>query len=98
MESIILLGGLQMKKLSTVLLSASLLFGLTVVSPLTTDAAAKKFSNCTELNKVYKGGVAKDTKVTNKGGKTKYKPTVSAEVYKLNSSKDRDKDGIACER
>jgi len=73
MEFIILLGGLQMKKLSTVLLSASLLFGLTVVSPLTTDAAAKKYSNCTELKKVYKGGVAKDGKLQIKA----VKPNIS---------------------
>lgn len=34
----------------------------------------------------------------NKGGKTKYKPTVSAKLYAANKSKDRDKDGITCER
>ena len=59
---------------------------------------AKKFSNCTELNKVYPGGVAKSSSTRNKGGKTKKTPTVSAKVYAENSSKDRDKDGIACER
>ncbi len=57
----------------------------------------KKFSNCTELNKVYPGGVAKSAKSVNKGGKTKKTPTVNAKVYSANSSKDRDKDGIACE-
>lgn len=62
------------------------------------DAAPAKFKNCTELNKVYAGGVAKDAKVTNKGGKTKYKPHVSAEIYKAHTKMDRDKDGIACER
>lgn len=58
----------------------------------------KKYSNCKELNKVYKGGVAKSASVKNKGGKTKYKPYVSAALYNANKSKDRDKDGIACER
>ncbi|WP_342601320.1 excalibur calcium-binding domain-containing protein [Psychrobacillus sp. FSL H8-0483] len=67
------------------------------VEPKTTGAAEKNYKNCTELIKDYKGGVAKDAKVKNKGGKTKNKPTVSAEIYKLNESKDRDKDGIACE-
>ena len=57
----------------------------------------KKFSNCTELNKVYPGGVAKSAKSVNKGGKIKKTPTVNAKVYAENSSKDRDKDGIACE-
>lgn len=57
----------------------------------------KKFSNCTELNKVYPGGVAKSSKSINTGGKIKKTPTVNAKVYAENSTKDRDKDGIACE-
>lgn len=57
----------------------------------------KKFSNCTALNKVYPGGVAKSAKWVNKGGVIKNKPTVNTKVYAENSSKDRDKDGIACE-
>lgn len=76
------------------LLAASLF----VVPFQSADAAPAKFKNCTELNKVYAGGVAKDAKVKNKGGKTKYKPHVSAEIYKAHSKMDRDKDGIACER
>lgn len=87
-----------MKKFTGILLSVTLLLGVSTVSPSPTDAAAKTFKNCTELNKTYKGGVAKDATVKNKGGKTKYAPTVSAEIYKANASKDRDKDGIACER
>lgn len=69
--------------------------------PVTVNAhppIEKKFANCAALNKVYKGGVAKSSKVVNKGGKTKHKPTVNAKVYQANASKDRDKDGIACER
>lgn len=58
----------------------------------------KKFSNCTELNKVYPGGVSKSAKSVNKGGKTKQTPTVNLKVYNENKSKDRDGDGIACER
>jgi hypothetical protein len=58
----------------------------------------QKFSNCAELNKVYPGGVAKSSKVKNQGGKTKYKPAVDAKIYEANKSKDRDKDGIVCER
>jgi hypothetical protein len=57
-----------------------------------------KFSNCTELNKVYPGGVAKNAKVTNQGGETKNTPVVKPSVYKKNASKDRDRDGIACEK
>lgn len=88
-----------MKKITMAIISGALLLGVTVSNPVQTDAAAaKKYSNCAAVNKDYPGGVAKDSKVKNKGGKTKFKPTVSAELYKLNASKDRDKDGIACER
>jgi len=58
----------------------------------------KKFANCSALNKVYPGGVAKSRSSRNKGGNTNYSPTVNAKVYAENSSKDRDKDGIACEK
>lgn len=58
----------------------------------------KKFSNCAALNRVYPGGVASSNSSNNKGGATKYTPTVSSKVYKENKSKDRDHDGIACER
>ena len=58
----------------------------------------RKFANCSELNKVYPGGVAKNSKVTNKGGATKNTPAVKPAIYKKNVSKDRDKDGIACEK
>jgi hypothetical protein len=57
----------------------------------------KKFSNCAALNKVYPGGVAKSKNWANKGGKIQNNPTVNAKVYAENSSKDRDKDGLACE-
>jgi hypothetical protein len=74
---------------------AFLMFALPIHSA---NAAPAKFKNCTELTKTYPGGVAKNAKVQNVGGKTKYKPFVSAEIYKLHSKMDRDKDGIACER
>lgn len=87
-----------MKKIGSILLSFGLIIGTFTFFPDPTNAAVSKFKNCTELNKVYKGGVTKDAKVKNKGGKTKYAPTVSAEIYKANAGKDRDNDGIACER
>jgi hypothetical protein len=59
----------------------------------------RTYKNCTELNKVYKGGVAQSSKARNKGGKTRSKPTVYKRVYDLNYKRlDRDKDKIACER
>ena len=84
---------MQNKKLIAFVLAVGLTAGLSN----TTFAAAKKFKNCTELNKVYPGGVAKPGAV-NKGGVTKNQPTVNAALYKANIKSDRDKDGIACEK
>ena len=58
----------------------------------------KKFSNCAALNAVYPGGIAKSIGTVNLGGKTKLSPYVSAKLYNGNKSRDRDGDGIACER
>ncbi|PIC87438.1 hypothetical protein CSV72_03780 [Sporosarcina sp. P20a] len=51
-----------------------------------------------QLNKSYAGGVAMNAIVKNKGGKTKYKPTVAASIYITHKGLNRNKDGIACER
>jgi hypothetical protein len=59
--------------------------------------AAKTFKNCTELNRVYKGGVALPGAV-NQGGATKYEPKYSKSLYLANKKSDRDNDGIACEK
>ena len=61
------------------------------------DAAAKVFKNCTELNKVYPGGVALPNAV-NAGGQTKLAPKFDKKLYEANKKSDRDKDGIACEK
>ena len=79
------------------LIAMTVCLGLMAGFPSTSNAAAKKFKNCTELNKVYPGGVAKPGAV-NKGGATKKQPTIDAALYKANIKSDRDKDGIACEK
>ena len=61
------------------------------------NAAAKKFKNCTELNKVYPGGVALPGAV-NAGGATKNEPKYDKSLYVANKKSDRDGDGIACEK
>ena len=61
------------------------------------NAAAKMFKNCTELNKVYPGGVALPGAV-NAGGATKKEPKYDKALYTANKSSDRDGDGIACEK
>ena len=90
-----------MKKISFAIMSFMLALSFTVgAAPAPADAAAKAktYKNCTEINKVYKGGIARSSKVKNKGGKTKYKPFVSQALYDANKKSDRDKDLIACER
>ncbi len=61
------------------------------------SASAKIFKNCTELNKVYPGGVALPGAI-NSGGTTKLTPKFSKKLYDANRKSDRDKDGIACEK
>ena len=71
--------------------------GLVIAFPTQSNAAAKKFKNCTELNKVYPGGVALPGAV-NAGGATKKEPKYDKALYTANNSSDRDTDGIACEK
>ena len=82
-----------MKK--TITLSIALAVALSV-APIS-QASAKTFKNCTEINKVYPGGVALPGAV-NKGGATKLTPKYDKKLYTANKKSDRDKDGIACEK
>ena len=82
-----------MKKILSVLL-----ISIIVLAPTTqASAAAKKFKNCTELNKVYPGGVALPGAI-NAGGATKKEPKYDKALYTANKKSDRDADGIACEK
>ena len=81
------------KKIATL----ALIFAMTMGMFQSTYAAAKKFKNCTELNRVYPGGVALPGAV-NAGGATKKEPKYDKALYTANKSSDRDKDGIACEK
>lgn len=80
-----------------VAISLSLILSLLIPTLSQANAAAKKFKNCTELNKVYPGGVALPGAV-NAGGATKKEPKYDKALYTANKSSDRDKDGIACEK
>lgn len=94
------------KLIMTGVLSLSLISVTSAESHAATKA--KAFKNCTEMQKTYKGGVAKKKGLKNRTGydkngkaiykKTQYTAHVSLATYDLNKSKDRDKDGIACER
>ena len=82
-----------MKRFTFISLFLILTLGIVPVS----IAAAKTFKNCTELNKVYPGGVALPGAI-NAGGKTKKEPKYDKALYNANKKSDRDKDGIACEK
>jgi hypothetical protein len=82
-----------MKRLFILLICLFLSISVTPSS----QGAAKVFKNCTELNKVYPGGVALPGAV-NSGGTTKKEPKYNKALYMANKKSDRDKDGIACEK
>ena len=82
-----------MKRLVTLFMCV----GIAVSAVPSSQAATKVFKNCTELNKVYPGGVALPGAV-NSGGVTKKKPKYDKALYEANKKSDRDKDGIACEK
>lgn len=79
---------------ATKLLRSTLIISLLCQLPAN---GAMTFINCSELNKIYKGGVALPG-ATNKGGATRYKPKINASLYAANKKSDRDRDGIACEK
>lgn len=89
-----------MKKGIAMLISFSLVCGFMGATQV--DAAPKvtlkEYKNCTEINKLYPGGISRSSTVKNKGGATKHKPFVNQKLYDLNKKSDRDKDLIACER
>lgn len=83
----------MMKKI----IAITICIGLLTAFPSASNAASKKFKNCTELNKVYPGGVALPGAV-NAGGATKREPKYDKALYTANKKSDRDGDGIACEK
>ena len=83
---------MKIKSIASVFLIANV-----ILVPNSAIAAAKTFKNCTELNKVYPGGVALPGAI-NSGGTTKLTPKYDKALYVANKKSDRDKDGIACEK
>ena len=57
----------------------------------------KTYKNCAAVNKVYAHGIAKKGYSKTASGLTAA-PFVNTKLYNLNKSKDRDGDGVACER
>ena len=90
------------------LIVAAVLTGGCVVVPaapssaVTHVAALKRYQNCTDVRRVYSGGIAKKGVKVNRTpsgdralkGKVKF----STALYTVNRKSDRDGDGIACEK
>ena len=83
-----------MKRISS---SFVIIISLIIFTGSPVNAAVKVFKNCTELNKVYPGGVAMPGAV-NTGGVIKKEPKYNKALYTANKKSDRDGDGIACEK
>lgn len=82
------------------ILSLGVILGLGLaVLPQVNEVEAKSVT-CKDINKRYKGGVAEKKNYKNKGGKLKYSKyiVVNKKFYQANKFRDRDKDGLVCER
>ena len=66
----------------------------------THTSAARVFTNCAALNKVYPHGVGRKGAKDHVSGSTRPVTnfSVNTAVYNANRKSDRDKDGIACEK
>ncbi|CAB4943689.1 unannotated protein [freshwater metagenome] len=72
---------------------------IAIVPAVSADAATpKKYKNCAALNRVYPHGVGKPRAHDKASGDRVTNFRVSRTVYNANKGKDRDHDGIACEK
>jgi Excalibur calcium-binding domain len=91
-------------------LLAATVIALTATAALALPAeaapAAKAYANCTAINRVYSGGIARSGvkfNTTHYRGKVYHRALkghvkFSTALYEANRKSDRDKDGIACEK
>jgi len=87
------------KRLVVIGLIALLCLGAWGVRPAGAATRYPTYKNCTEMHKLYKGGVARaGARDKRASGRARYKPYVHTGLYKANTKSDRDKDGIACEQ
>ena len=75
-------------------------FAAALAGTALTGCKPQVFANCTEMHKVYKGGVARVGAVDHRtdGGHAQYAPKRDNALYDANKKSDRDNDGIACEQ
>ncbi len=72
--------------------------GMVAATSAPAEAAAKKYSNCKQLNKDYKHGVGRPGAKDKTSGTPVTTFKRSKAIYNKNTGRDRDKDGIACEK
>ncbi len=72
----------------------------TTAVTLAAKVSAKKYKNCTALNKKFRHGVGKKSARDKVSGRTKPVTTFKRHdaLYKKNKHLDRDRDGVACEK
>jgi len=68
-----------------------------IFAPPVSAATPRVFKNCKAVNKVYAHGIAKNFRVIKKADGLTGRPFVSYKLYTANHTRDRDKDGVACE-
>jgi hypothetical protein len=78
--------------------SAALVAASVTLALAPTAAFAKVFPNCKGVDKVYPHGIAKNARAATHASGLTGRPIVSAKLYAQNGSKDRDNDGVACEK
>jgi hypothetical protein len=80
--------------------AALIALSLVVVGYLPAQAQpAKRYANCTALNRAYPAGVARSSSAASKAVRDGMRrPKVSASLYRDNAGSDRDRDGVACEQ
>lgn len=87
-----------MRRVLLVALSTALGAALAVGPATTADAGAREFKNCAQMNKTYKHGVGKPGARDRTSGEPVTNFKRSKKIYNANRKRDRDKDGIACEK
>ncbi|MGZ6792144.1 MAG: excalibur calcium-binding domain-containing protein [Mycobacteriales bacterium] len=68
-------------------------------APAPVAPAVTRYASCAALNQDYPHGVGRPGAVDHTSGSAPVTTfTVDDQVYEANTARDRDKDGIACER
>ncbi|MGV9712203.1 excalibur calcium-binding domain-containing protein [Gordonia sp. NPDC003424] len=90
-----------MRRSGTMMVGLMMAVGAVGLAPVVADApaaAATTYKNCKALNADYPHGVGKSGAVDSTSGTPVTDFTVDDDLYNANPGRDRDGDGIACEK